>query len=97
QSTAASRATAWRSLPTRRSSRRSPGRPAWSLPHAYCSGTCARSPPRSPAPFLLFERRDRLLHRARRIEWGGRHHIVHTVVEVLDAELRLSERTIRVL
>src|SRR5215510_10328813 len=46
---------------------------------------------------LLFVRRDRLLRRSRRIEWGGRHHIVHAVVEVLDAEPRLIEREIGVL
>src|SRR5262249_49697650 len=46
---------------------------------------------------LLFERRDRLLYRPRRIERGGRHHVVHAVVEVLDSELRLIEREIGVL
>src|SRR5262249_7980608 len=37
------------------------------------------------------------LHRARWIERGGRHHIVHAVVEVLDSELRLIEREVGVL
>jgi hypothetical protein len=34
---------------------------------------------------------------ARGIERGGRHHIVHAVIEVLDAELGLIEREIGVL
>ena len=46
---------------------------------------------------LLFERGDRLLHRAQRIERRRRHHIVHRVVEVLDAKLGLLEREIAVL
>ncbi len=33
---------------------------------------------------LLFERRDRLLHRAHGIERRRRHHVIHPVVEVLD-------------
>src|SRR5437868_1360460 len=41
--------------------------------------------------------RDRLLHRARWIEWGGRHHIVHAVIEALNAELGLIKREVGVL
>ena len=33
---------------------------------------------------LLFERRDRLRHRAQRIERRRRHHVVHAIVEVFD-------------
>ncbi len=46
---------------------------------------------------LLFERRDRLLHRAQRIERRRRHHVIHPIVEVLDPEPRLIERKIAVL
>ena len=46
---------------------------------------------------LLFERRDRLLHRAQRIERLGRHHLIHSIVKILDTELRLFERKIAVL
>ena len=35
---------------------------------------------------LLFERRDRLLHRAHRIERRRRHHVIHPVVERFDRE-----------
>ena len=47
--------------------------------------------------YLLFERRDRLLHCMQRIEWCGRHHVVHSVIEGFDAELGLFERKVAVL
>src|ERR1017187_6551795 len=46
---------------------------------------------------LLFERRDRLLHRPQRIERRRRHYVIHSIVEGFDPELRLFERKIAVL
>src|SRR5262249_35502388 len=46
---------------------------------------------------LLLERGDRLLHRAHGIERLRRDHVIHAIVEVLDAELALLERVIAVL
>ena len=46
---------------------------------------------------LLFERRDRFLHRAHRVERRRRHHVIHPIVERLDPEAPLFGRVIRVL
>ena len=46
---------------------------------------------------LFVEVGDGVLHRPRRIERLGRHHIVHAIVKILDAELRLLQREVAIL